>query len=199
MYGLQCGSRFKKKIAVRDFEMFRAAQFERHKPCKVVISKGDPQTWIYRQISPVCRAAGRNVASIAGNLNLDFSLTYSLQTLREERSQRQYLLNDLQRGLQDEFDSKLVQQLQELRNEYDDMIKNVRAEVEGKSESRIRDLLTLSDRNAETAARLQEELEEWRKRYQSLQPDVDRLRKEVQCVSKNYFAFYGNSRKQFFQ
>ncbi|XP_055352329.1 cytotardin-like [Paramacrobiotus metropolitanus] len=100
------------------------------------------------------------------------------ETLREERTQRQYLLNDLQKGLQDEFESKLVQQLQELRNEYEDMIKNVRAEVEGRSESRIRDLLTLSDRNAETAARLQDELEEWRKRTTSMQPELDRLRKE---------------------
>lgn len=102
-----------------------------------------------------------------------------LKSIREERSQRQYLLNDLQRGLQDEFDSKLVQQLQELRNEYEEMIKNVRAEVEGKSEGRLRDLMVLSDRNAETAVRLQDELEEWRKRHLSLQPEVDRLRKEV--------------------
>ena len=104
------------------------------------------------------------------------------QSLREEKSQRQYLMNDLQRGLQDEFESKLVQQLQELRNEYEDMIKNVRAEVEGKSDDRIRALMQLSEQHSDTISRLQSEIEEWRTRANQTQNELDRLRKEV-CPS----------------
>nr|A0A125S9M6.1 RecName: Full=Cytotardin [Hypsibius exemplaris]AME17872.1 cytotardin [Hypsibius dujardini] len=100
------------------------------------------------------------------------------ENLREEKSQRQYLLHDLQRGLQDEFESKLVQQLNELRAEYDEMIKGVRAEVEAKSESRIRDLMAMADQQGDTVTRLQQELEEWRKRSQTTEAELDRLRKE---------------------
>lgn len=100
------------------------------------------------------------------------------ESLREEKSQRQYLMNDLQRGLQDEFESKLVQQLQELRNEYEDMIKNVRAEVEGKSDDRIRALMQLSEQHSDTISRLQSEIEEWRTRANQTQNELDRLRKE---------------------
>ena len=89
------------------------------------------------------------------------------------------MLHDLQRGLQDEFESKLVQQLNELRAEYDEMIKGVRSEVEAKSENRIRDLLAMADQQGDTVNRLQQELEEWRKRSNQTEAELDRLRKEV--------------------
>ena len=92
-------------------------------------------------------------------------------------------MNDLQRGLQDEYDSKLVQRLQELRDEYENMIKNTRAEVEAQKDIELRNLLARADRSSEQVRRLQDEIEDFRGRYQSVQSELERLRKEV----RNFF------------
>ncbi|GLV38448.1 Lamin [Carabus blaptoides fortunei] len=97
------------------------------------------------------------------------------QQLTETRTRRQVEISEIDGRLSEQYEQKLQQALQDLRDQYESQIGNNRAEIETLYENKIKNLQNAASRNSGNAANAIEELRQTRIRIDSLSGRIAEL------------------------
>lgn len=97
------------------------------------------------------------------------------QELSETRSRRQIEISEIDGRLNEQYEAKLQQSLQELRDQYEAQMRGNREEIEGLYENKIKSLQAQISRNANANTAVHEELRLARSRVDSLSGKISDL------------------------
>lgn len=97
------------------------------------------------------------------------------QQLSETRTRRQVEISEIDGRLAEQYEAKLQQALQDLRDQYESQMANNRVEIEALYENKIKGLTTAASRNSSAAGAAIEELRQTRTRIDSLTGRIGEL------------------------
>lgn len=105
------------------------------------------------------------------------------QELSESRSRRQIEISEIDGRLNEQYEAKLQQSLQELRDQYEAQMRGNREEIEGLYENKIKSLQAQISRNANTSNAIHEELRLARSRADNLSGKIADLEASNSALS----------------
>lgn len=105
------------------------------------------------------------------------------QELSETRSRRQVEISEIDGRLNEQYEAKLQQSLQELRDQYEGQMRGNREEIEGLYENKIKSLQAQISRNANATTAVHEELRLSRSRADGLSGKIADLEASNSALS----------------
>lgn len=106
---------------------------------------------------------------------LTFKDQVHMQELNETRTRRQIEVSEIDGRLTEKYEALLLESLQELRNQYENQIRNNRGEIEALYQNKVKNLQNAADRNGSVAASLSEEIRITRSSMDGLQSRIREL------------------------
>ncbi|XP_030076169.1 lamin-B2 isoform X1 [Microcaecilia unicolor] len=113
---------------------------------------------------------------------LEFRKNIFEEESRETRKRHERRLVEVDTGRQYEYDSKLAQALEELRNQHDEQVKMYKTELEQTYQAKLNNAKLTSDHNDKAASAAREELKEARMRIESLSYQLSGLQKQASAA-----------------
>lgn len=114
-----------------------------------------------------------NIQSL--NEELSFKDQIHAQELKETRTRRQVEITEIDGRLSQEYEAKLQQSLQELREQYEAQMRANRDEIELLYEQKLKNLQSSANRNSQAASSTLEELRVQKTKYDSLSGRINEL------------------------
>lgn len=114
-----------------------------------------------------------NIQSL--NEELSFKDQIHAQELKETRTRRQVEITEIDGRLAQEYEAKLQQSLQELRDQYEGQMRVNRDEIELLYEQKLKNLQSAANRNSQAASSTLEELRIQKTKYDSLSGRINEL------------------------
>ncbi|XP_077661637.1 lamin-B2 isoform X3 [Eretmochelys imbricata] len=111
--------------------------------------------------------------------DLDFRKNIFEEEVRETRKLHEHRLVEIDSSHQQEYESKMAQALQDLRNQHDEQIKLYKMELEQTYQTKLENAKLSSDQNDKAASAAREELKEARMRIESLSYQLSGLQKQA--------------------
>ncbi|XP_043391886.1 lamin-B2 isoform X2 [Chelonia mydas] len=111
--------------------------------------------------------------------DLDFRKNIFEEEVRETRKLHEHRLVEIDSSHQQEYESKMAQALQDLRNQHDEQIKLYKMELEQTYQTKLENAKMSSDQNDKAASAAREELKEARMRIESLSYQLSGLQKQA--------------------
>ncbi|KAM7134904.1 lamin-B2 isoform 2-T2 [Macrochelys suwanniensis] len=111
--------------------------------------------------------------------DLDFRKNIFEEEVRETRKRHEHRLVEIDSSHQQEYESKMAQALQDLRNQHDEQVKLYKMELEQTYQTKLENAKLSSDQNDKAASAAREELKEARMRIESLSYQLSGLQKQA--------------------
>ncbi|XP_038239793.1 lamin-B2 isoform X4 [Dermochelys coriacea] len=111
--------------------------------------------------------------------DLDFRKNIFEEEVRETRKRHEHRLVEIDSSHQQEYESKMAQALQDLRNQHDEQVKLYKMELEQTYQTKLENAKLSSDQNDKAANAAREELKEARMRIESLSYQLSGLQKQA--------------------
>uniref|UniRef100_A0A674K589 Lamin B2 n=1 Tax=Terrapene triunguis TaxID=2587831 RepID=A0A674K589_9SAUR len=111
--------------------------------------------------------------------DLDFRKNIFEEEVRETRKRHEHRLVEIDSSHQQEYESKMAQALQDLRNQHDEQVKLYKMELEQTYQAKLENAKLSSDQNDKAASAAREELKEARMRIESLSYQLSGLQKQA--------------------
>lgn len=108
------------------------------------------------------------------------------QEVSETRSRRQVEISEIDGRLNEQYEAKLQQSLQELRDQYEAQMRSNREEIEGLYESKIKGLQSQINRNSTASSAIHEELRLSRTRADGLNAKIAELESANAALQQKY-------------
>ncbi|XP_075400869.1 lamin-B2 [Tenrec ecaudatus] len=113
---------------------------------------------------------------------LDFRKNVFEEEVRETRRRHEHQLVEVDSSRQQEYDFKMAQALEELRNQHDEQVRLYRLELEQTYQAKLENAKLSSDQNDKAASAAREELKEARMRVESLSYQLSGLQKQASAA-----------------
>jgi len=110
---------------------------------------------------------------------LQFNEQIHETAIQEIRRQKHYAVKSYDDGLRQQYDDRLLQELQQLRTQTDEEMQSIRDEIAGQYEKKIEDLQTTIRRNADQAGTHRSDLQSYRERIEDITKTRDGLNDKV--------------------
>ncbi|XP_025048846.1 lamin-B2 isoform X2 [Alligator sinensis] len=111
--------------------------------------------------------------------DLDFRKNVFEEEVRETRKRHEHRLVEVDSSRQREYESKMAQALEDLRNQHDEQVKLYKMELEQTYQAKLENAKISSDQNDKAAGAAREELKEARMRIESLSYQLSGLQKQA--------------------
>ncbi|XP_074834180.1 lamin-B2 [Carettochelys insculpta] len=111
--------------------------------------------------------------------DLDFRKNIFEEEVRETKKRHERRLIEIDSSHQQEYESKMAQALQDLRNQHDEQVKLYKMELEQTYQAKLENAKLSSDQNDKAASAAREELKEARMRIESLSYQLSGLQKQA--------------------
>ncbi|KAM9111933.1 lamin-B2 isoform 1-T1 [Pangshura tecta] len=111
--------------------------------------------------------------------DLDFRKNIFEEEVRETKKRHEHRLIEIDSSHQQEYESKMAQALQDLRNQHDEQVKLYKMELEQTYQAKLENAKLSSDQNDKAASAAREELKEARMRIESLSYQLSGLQKQA--------------------
>lgn len=102
-----------------------------------------------------------------------------VQAIEEVRRQRRYDVKSYDDGLRQQYDDRLLSELQELRNQTEEEMQTLRDEIASQYEKKIEDLQTTIRRNADQVGSYRSDMTSYRERIDDITKSRDALNDKV--------------------
>ncbi|KYO34481.1 lamin-B2 [Alligator mississippiensis] len=114
--------------------------------------------------------------------DLDFRKNVFEEEVRETRKRHEHRLVEVDTSRQREYESKMAQALEDLRNQHDEQVKLYKMELEQTYQAKLENAKLSSDQNDKAAGAAREELKEARMRIESLSYQLSGLQKQASAA-----------------
>ncbi|XP_019368744.1 PREDICTED: lamin-B2 [Gavialis gangeticus] len=114
--------------------------------------------------------------------DLDFRKNVFEEEVRETRKRHEHRLVEVDTSRQREYESKMAQALEDLRNQHDEQVKLYKMELEQTYQAKLENAKLSSDQNDKAASAAREELKEARMRIESLSYQLSGLQKQASAA-----------------
>ncbi|XP_019406207.1 PREDICTED: lamin-B2 [Crocodylus porosus] len=114
--------------------------------------------------------------------DLDFRKNVYEEEVRETRKRHEHRLVEVDTSRQREYESKMAQALEDLRNQHDEQVKLYKMELEQTYQAKLENAKLSSDQNDKAASAAREELKEARMRIESLSYQLSGLQKQASAA-----------------
>ncbi|NXA42547.1 LMNB2 protein, partial [Eudromia elegans] len=114
--------------------------------------------------------------------DLDFRKNVFEEEIRETRKRHEHRLIEVDTSRQQEYESKMAQALEDLRNQHDEQVKLYKLELEQTYQAKLENAKLASDQNDKAAGAAREELKEARMRIESLSYQLSALQKQASAA-----------------
>ncbi|KAI6072156.1 Lamin-B2 [Aix galericulata] len=104
------------------------------------------------------------------------------QSLQEDLDFRKNVFEEVDTSRQQEYESKMAQALEDLRNQHDEQVKLYKLELEQTYQAKLENAKLASDQNDKAAGAAREELKEARMRIESLSYQLSGLQKQASAA-----------------
>uniref|UniRef100_A0A8C8SNS2 Lamin-B2 n=1 Tax=Pelusios castaneus TaxID=367368 RepID=A0A8C8SNS2_9SAUR len=111
--------------------------------------------------------------------DLDFRKNIFEEEVRETRKRQERRLVEIDSGHQQEYEFKMAQALQDLRNQHDEQVRLYKMELDQTYHTKLENAKLSSDQNDKAASAAREELKEARMRIESLSYQLSGLQKQA--------------------
>ncbi|XP_067413040.1 lamin-B2 [Emydura macquarii macquarii] len=111
--------------------------------------------------------------------DLDFRKNIFEEEVRETRKRHEHRLVEIDSSRQQEYEFKMAQALQDLRNQHDEQVKLYKVELDQTYQTKLENAKLSSDQNDKAASAAREELKEARMRIESLSYQLSGLQKQA--------------------
>jgi len=111
--------------------------------------------------------------------DIAFKTSVHEQELNETISRTRVEVEEVDSRIMADYDNRLVEALQEMRNQNEEMIRITREETEELFEKKMRDLGEIAKRNDDLASKSQEEIMVFRRRIADLNSELSKLRSQT--------------------
>ncbi|XP_030396694.1 lamin-B2 isoform X1 [Gopherus evgoodei] len=111
--------------------------------------------------------------------DLDFRKNIFEEEVRETRKRHEHRLVEIDSSHRQEYESKMAQALQDLRNQHDEQVKLYKMELEQTYQAKLENAKLSSDQNDKAASAAREELKDARMRIESLSYQLSGLQKQA--------------------
>ncbi|XP_066490874.1 lamin-B2 [Tiliqua scincoides] len=115
---------------------------------------------------------------------LDFRKSIFEEEVRETRKQHERHLVEVDSNRQQEYESKIAQALEEMRNQHDEQVQLYKLELEQTYQAKLENAKLSSDQNDKAASAAREELKEARMRIESLSYQLSGLQKQANAAEE---------------
>ncbi|XP_069505702.1 lamin-B2 isoform X2 [Ambystoma mexicanum] len=113
---------------------------------------------------------------------LDFQKSVYAEESRETRRRQERRMVEVDTGHSFDYESKLAQALEELRNQHDEQVRMYKSELEQTFQAKLANAKLSSDHNDQMAGAAREELKEARMRIESLSYQLSSLQKQASAA-----------------
>ncbi|KFV52373.1 Lamin-B2, partial [Tyto alba] len=114
--------------------------------------------------------------------DLDFRKNVFEEEIRETRKRHEHRLVEVDTSRQQEYESKMTQALEDLRNQHDEQVKLYKMELEQTYQAKLENAKLSSDQNDKAAGAAREELKEARMRIEALSYQLSGLQKQASAA-----------------
>ncbi|KAJ7421227.1 Lamin-B2 [Willisornis vidua] len=114
--------------------------------------------------------------------DLDFRKNVFEEEIRETRKRHEHRLIEVDTSRQQEYESKMTQALEDLRNQHDEQVKLYKLELEQTYQAKLENAKLSSDQNDKAAGAAREELKEARMRIEALSYQLSGLQKQASAA-----------------
>uniref|UniRef100_A0A8D0EV52 Lamin-B2 n=1 Tax=Strix occidentalis caurina TaxID=311401 RepID=A0A8D0EV52_STROC len=114
--------------------------------------------------------------------DLDFRKNVFEEEIRETRKRHEHRLVEVDTSRQQEYESKMTQALEDLRNQHDEQVKLYKMELEQTYQAKLENAKLSSDQNDKAAGAAREELKEARMRIEALSYQLSALQKQASAA-----------------
>ncbi|NWJ06026.1 LMNB2 protein, partial [Crypturellus undulatus] len=114
--------------------------------------------------------------------DLDFRKNVFEEEIRETRKRHEHRLVEVDTSRQQEYESKMTQALEDLRNQHDEQVKLYKMELEQTYQAKLENAKLASDQNDKAAGAAREELKEARMRIETLSYQLTGLQKQASAA-----------------
>ncbi|OXB59995.1 hypothetical protein ASZ78_008131 [Callipepla squamata] len=114
--------------------------------------------------------------------DLDFRKNVFEEEIRETRKRHEHRLVEVDTSRQKEYENKMAQALEDLRNQHDEQVKLYKMELEQTYQAKLENAILASDQNDKAAGAAREELKEARMRIESLNYQLSGLQKQASAA-----------------
>ncbi|NXH17535.1 LMNB2 protein, partial [Bucco capensis] len=114
--------------------------------------------------------------------DLDFRKNVFEEEIRETRKRHEHRLIEVDTSRQQEYESKMTQALEDLRNQHDEQVKLYKMELEQTYQAKLENAKLSSDQNDKAAGAAREELKEARLRIEGLTYQLSGLQKQASAA-----------------
>ncbi|KFQ41259.1 Lamin-B2, partial [Nestor notabilis] len=114
--------------------------------------------------------------------DLDFRKNVFEEEIRETRKRHEHRLVEVDTSRQQEYESKMTQALEDLRNQHDEQVKLYKMELEQTYQAKLENAKLSSDQNDKAAGAAREELKEARMRIETLSYQLSGLQKQASAA-----------------
>ncbi|XP_068012472.1 lamin-B2 [Melanerpes formicivorus] len=114
--------------------------------------------------------------------DLDFRKNVFEEEIRETRKRHEHRLIEVDTSRQQEYESKMTQALEDLRNQHDEQVKLYKMELEQTYQAKLENAKLSSDQNDKAAGAAREELKEARMRIETLTYQLSSLQKQASAA-----------------
>uniref|UniRef100_F1NP51 Lamin-B2 n=1 Tax=Gallus gallus TaxID=9031 RepID=F1NP51_CHICK len=114
--------------------------------------------------------------------DLDFRKNVFEEEIRETRKRHEHRLVEVDTSRQQEYENKMAQALEDLRNQHDEQVKLYKMELEQTYQAKLENAILASDQNDKAAGAAREELKEARMRIESLSYQLSGLQKQASAA-----------------
>uniref|UniRef100_A0A674GRK5 Lamin-B2 n=1 Tax=Taeniopygia guttata TaxID=59729 RepID=A0A674GRK5_TAEGU len=124
----------------------------------------------------------RSEAELNTVLNEKRSLEAEVADLRAQLAKHEHRLIEVDTSRQQEYESKMTQALEDLRNQHDEQVKLYKMELEQTYQAKLENAKLSSDQNDKAAGAAREELKEARMRIEALSYQLSGLQKQASAA-----------------
>ncbi|NWW96249.1 LMNB2 protein, partial [Rhynochetos jubatus] len=114
--------------------------------------------------------------------DLDFRKNVFEEEIKETRKRHEHRLVEVDTSRQQEYESKMTQALEDLRNQHDEQVKLYKMELEQTYQAKLENAKLSSDQNDKAAGAAREELKEARLRIETLSYQLSGLQKQASAA-----------------
>ncbi|NXT76428.1 LMNB2 protein, partial [Zapornia atra] len=114
--------------------------------------------------------------------DLDFRKNVFEEEIRETRKRHEHRLIEVDTSRQQEYESKMTQALEDLRNQHDEQVKLYKMELEQTYQAKLENAKLSSDQNDKAAGAAREELKEAHVRIEALTYQLSGLQKQANAA-----------------
>ncbi|NXK00034.1 LMNB2 protein, partial [Corythaixoides concolor] len=114
--------------------------------------------------------------------DLDFRKNVFEEEIKETRKRHEHRLVEVDTSRQQEYESKMAQALEDLRNQHEEQVKLYKMELEQTYQAKLENAKLSSDQNDKAAGAAREELKEARMRIEALSYQLSGLQKQASAA-----------------